>query len=158
MKKVNKKGFTIIELIIVFAIAGIVLVPFSLYLTSSLRNTTLIQKNIDAIQDTQEVFILTNELLRSNGLSNTEIIPNYFGYGEALKIDDKIIVQKGTELVLQDYSTSSEQATNEIIMHDYIDHVVYTLSAQALNMEIHVDKDLDGNVDDVFPFSYSNRL
>lgn len=158
MKRKNKHGFTIIELIIVFAIAGIVLVPFSFYLTSGLRNTSLIQKNIDTIQDTQEVFILTNELLRANGLANTSLISDYFGHGEALRIDDRVLVLRGNNLVLQMYSGSSEQTDDEIVMHDYIDHVVYNLTGQALNIELYVDKDLDGTGVEMFPFTYTSRF
>ncbi len=64
----NKKGFTLLELIVIIAVVAFVLTPFSYFVSSSLRSEVQTQKMIDADQSTQEIYIIINEALRRSGI------------------------------------------------------------------------------------------
>lgn len=153
----NKRGFTLVELVIIIAIAGIVLTPISLIVTSSLRNAEDIHTQITAEQDVHQTFIVLNEALRKNGFSQVAIITNYHGYGKALKVNQNIYFLKGNQFIKQDYDVNHEVTTSEIVLSNYIHSLEYNLSERLLEIILHVDMDNDGTIDDTYPFEYGIR-
>jgi len=161
----NKYGFTLVEMIIVLAVAAIVLTPISMIMTSGLRNEVKIQKMIDADQSTQQSFIVLNELIRKVGFDGISIEPTYeltyHGYTDVLRVRDKVFFLKGNSYVYQTYDASSEQSDSELVLNEYVLSVKHTLVNtdvdQYLEIEFEIDNDLDGDVDDTFTYKYSKR-
>lgn len=153
----NKSGFTLIELMVIFAVAAVVLTPFTMLMVSSLRNTNDLQRSINADQDTQGTLIVLNEAIRANDFDDVSLITNYFGHGEALRVDDRVFLLKTPNYVTQTYDGSTENTSSENVLSGFIDHVDYTLTTDELNIEFHIDVDDDGTVDDVFPYRISRR-
>lgn len=153
----NIKGYTLIEIIIIFAVAAVILTPLTLMMTSSLRNVNVVQRNIDADQSTQQTFIIFNEAIRANGLTNTELIGNYHFNGEALRIDTRVFVLKDNNYVMQTYDVGSEDISSEVIINAFVRQIDYNLTSNILDVSIHIDKNQDGTTDDVYPYKFSQR-
>lgn len=153
----NKKGYTLLELMIIFAIASIVLTPLTLLMMSSLKNSNVIQQNIDADQSTQQTFIIFNEAVRSNGVGDVDIIVDYHGNGEALRIGTHVFILKDNNYVKQTYDALSEDASSEAIVNAFVNQVDYMLTSESLEVNLHIDKDGDGTVEDIFPYKFSVR-
>jgi len=157
----NKYGFTLVEMIIVLAVAAIVLTPISMIMTSGLRNEVRIQKMIDADQSTQQSFIVLNELIRKVGFDAISIEATYHGYADVLHVRDKVFFLKGNSYIYQTYDSVSLQNDSEFVLNNYVSIVTHTLvdtdDDQYLEIEFEIDNDLDGNVDDTFTYKYSKR-
>lgn len=153
----NKSGFTLIEIVIIFAIASIVLTPLTMLMTSALRNTNIIQRNIDADQSTQQTFIVLNEAVRSNGVSNAEVVVNYHGQGEALHIGNRVFFLKDTYYVMQTYDITTQDLDSELVINTYVKQVDLNLTDTFLEVTLQIDKDGDHITDDIFPYKFATR-
>ncbi|MBI9011994.1 MAG: type II secretion system protein [Clostridiales bacterium] len=155
----NRNGFTLVELIVIFAVAAIVLTPISMIMTSALRNEARIQKTIDADQSTQQSFIVLNELIRKVGFDGISIEPNYHGYTDVLHVRDKVFLLKGNNYVYQTYNIGSEQSGSELVLNKYVLSVTNNLEDTEHYLEIvfEIDSDSDGSVDNTFTYKYSKR-
>ena len=157
----NKHGFTLVELIIVFAVAAIVLTPISMIMTSGLRQEVRIQQTIDADQSTQQSFIVLNELIRKVGFDGISIETNYHGHTNVLHVRDKVFLLKDNNYVYQTYDSGSEQSSTELVLNKYVLSVTNNLEDtdddQYLEIEFEIDSDLDGTGDNTFTYKYSKR-
>jgi type II secretory pathway pseudopilin PulG len=158
MKKFNKIGMTIIELIVVFAVAAIVLTPFSMLIASSLRSSELIQDTIESDQDVQQILIIYNEALRANGLNDdVEVITDYHSNGQALRIGNNVFFLKSSEYIMQTYDAASEQVATTNVLSESIIEAELDLTSVRLEVILHSDRNRDGVRDNEFPFVYSIR-
>lgn len=157
----SKHGFTLVELIVVFAVAAIVLTPISMIMTSGLRQEVRIQKTIDADQSTQQSFIVLNELIRKVGFDGISIETNYHGHSNVLHVRDKVFLLKDNKYVYQAYDTAYEQSDSELVLNKYVlsanNNLVDTDEDQYLEILFEIDSDSDGTVDNTFTYKYSKR-
>lgn len=170
----NKSGFTLVEMIIVLAVAAIVLTPFSFIMTSGMRNEIKVQERIDADQTTQQTFIVLNEKIRREGFDEVSILPIHLGLSNVLRIDDKIFFFDSANLryVYQDYDVSSLISSSEVILNSFTDNVVHDLilfedtipsvehsnyTAEQLSKEIRLEIrfDIDAYGDDSIVETYN---
>lgn len=158
MKKISsKKGFSLVELVVIIAVSAIVLTPFSLLMTSSLQNEAKINRVIDAQHKTQSSFIVLNELCRSAGFKNIEMVTHAHYNNLAIRVGTKVVFLKDTEFVMQTYNSSSEDTSGQVILSNYVDSVTMTLTGDQLEISLAIDVDNDSNVEDTFVFKYSKR-
>lgn len=153
----NKLGYTLVEVIVIFAVAAIVLTPLTMLMASSLHNSSLITQIIDADQSSHQSLVVMNEAVRAEGFSGLTYVADYHSYGEGLIVGSRIFFLKNSNYVMQNYNLALEDISSEFIMNAYVDHVDLQLDANALEINIHVDKNEDGTVDDIYPFVYSRR-
>lgn len=147
MKKLkSKKGFTLVELIITIGVAAIILTPFSLFVSSSLRSANQAQREIDSMQDAQQIYLIINETIRRSSASEVEIIENYCNLGvRVLKIRDSVYFSNDEGFVKQDYNSSKENAGSEYIISKYVIGNDFTRIDDVITMTITNDIDGDGN-------------
>jgi len=125
----NKKGFTLVEMIIVLAVAAIVLTPFSFIMTSGMKNEIKVQERIDADQTTQQTFIVLNEKVRHRGFDSVVVLPSHLGLTNVLWIDDKIFYHDtvNNEYVYQDYNASTLQTSTKVVLNTYVSGATHTM-------------------------------
>jgi len=153
----NNKGFTLVELIVIIAVSAIVLTPFSMLITSSLRNEAKIQKTIQAQHETQSSFIVLNELCRGKGFASISVIDNYFSNGRTLRIDDKVLFLKSGNFVMQDFHATTEDTGSESVLNNFVNSLTISLTSDELEVVLNIDKDNDGSIDDTFNYRYAKR-
>ena len=157
----NKYGFTLVELIVIIAVSAIVLTPFSLLMTASLRNEVAVNKTIDAQHKTQAAFIAINELARGVGFDEIELDLTYLSYGNAIRLGSKVVYldSANSKLKYRTYLDTSSDTTSEIELSDYVHDITFTLSASALDIILEIDKydDSDDSNNEIFYYKYSKR-
>ncbi len=181
----NKYGFTLVEMIVVIAVAAVVLTPFGMLMTSALRNEVMINRMIDADQTTQQTFINLNEKIRKEGFSAVSVHDPYLTVNDVLRVDDKIFFLKmsGSDpvgYVYQDYVDGSFDSTSEVMLNEYVLTAVPTLVQYkdilhddgvdtsgytqkqldeyvGLKVEFGIDTNDDDVVDDTYVYRYSKR-
>ncbi len=172
----NKYGFTLVEMIVVIAVAAIVLTPFGMLLTSGLRNEVAINRVIDADQTTQQTFIVLNEKIRSEGFDSISVLGTFLGQPNVLRVDEKIFFLNSNGYVYQEYHDSVLQSASEVVMNEYVITAVprmityggtlvnqsgYTQEQldEIISLEITfgIDTNNDGASDDTYVYKYSKR-
>lgn len=153
----NKKGLTLIEIIVVMAVAAIVLTPLTMLMATSLSNSSRISQSIDADQSTHQSLIVLNEAVRGAGFSGLTYLDDYHGYGQALIVNTRVFFMKDRGFVMQNYNSVSEDLASEYLMNTFVDHIEILLDSEKLEIAIHIDKDSDGLIEDVYPYVYSKR-
>lgn len=174
----SKAGFTLVEMIIVIAVAAIVLTPFGMMMTSGLRNEVKVQRTIDADQTTQQTFIHLNEKIRASGFSSLEIIDNHFGAMNVVRVNNTIYFRNSNGYVSQTYDQAKLVPDSENVVNEYVlgatakfndfrstidasDHSSYTTEQldEIVSFEIvfSVDTDNDGIENNSYTFMYAKR-
>ncbi len=175
----NKYGFTLVEMIIVLAVAAIVLTPFGFMVTSGLRNEVRVQQRIDADQTVQQMFIVLNEKIRGDGFDAVSVLETHQSISDVLRVDDKIFFYDDENgYVYQDYDSGSLLTTTEVIMNSYVisavpnivlfedtidesEHDNYSTEelAESVRLEIVFEVNADGNgsVIETYVFKYAKR-
>ncbi len=107
----NKKGFTLLELIVIIAVVAFVLTPFSYFVSTSLRNEVQTKKMIDADQSTQEIYMIINEALRRAGAQEGEFekatVQKYNAVSGAFSAADESPIYSGTLEIARLYEGSA---------------------------------------------------
>lgn len=133
----SKLGFTLVELIIVVAIAAVVLTPFGMMMTSGLRNEVKVQRTIDADQSTQLMMIGLNEKIRAEGFNAMIILDNHHGLTNVLRVDELIYFVNEKGYVTQTYDNHQLLPATEHIINPY----VLSANHQLLNLRDDLSSD-----------------
>lgn len=157
----SKSAFTLVELIITIAIAGVVIVPISLLVASGLRNTVTTEKYIAAMQDAQQAFIIINEAIRSQDQADVYIDDNYLNTGIQVLVTGNnvyyIDVSKG--LVRREKSDTLKPEIIIIKSTKFTDYnFEYEANTSIANSVIKVTIDIDSNGDGLKNDSYEMKF
>lgn len=161
----SKTGFTLVEMIIVIAVAAMILTPFGMMLTSGLRNEVNVQRTIDADQTTQQTFIVLNEKIRARGFNSIEIIDDHYGVINAVKVDDVLFFRNNNGYVSQTYDATKLLPDTENIINPYVlsaTATIYTHDSgddlsDYIEIVFSVDTDNDGIENNSYTFKYAKR-
>lgn len=148
----SKSGFTLVELIVIFALAAVVLTPLTFIMTSSLKNEVRIQRIIDSDQSMQQTFIILNEVVRNRGYNKISLVDS----DSKLIVDNYTFYLDGNEFKYQRFDDTGN-LINIHIMNTDIHSVTYTLADGSLKIEFEVDRENDAVVDEYFTYQYSKR-
>ncbi len=146
MKKLKcKKGFTLVELIIIIGLAGIVLVPLTMLVTSSLRNANRTQRVIDSMQDAQRIFIVMNESFRGSTSSDIEFIETSMDSdipNNSFRIKTKTYFSRSDGFYYKDSVTTEViKLSDYVISHTYTFEGVTFLTSGWIKLSIEVEPD-----------------
>ena len=157
----SKYGFTLVELIVIIAVSAIVLTPFSLLMTASLRNEVAVNKTIDAQHKTQSAFMAINELARGAGFEEVELDISYLSYGTAIRLGTKVVYfdNANHKLMYRVYLDDVTDTSSEIELSDYVHDVIFALDETSLDIVLEIDKynDSDDTNNEIFNYKFSKR-
>lgn len=134
MIKSTKKGFTLIEIIVVLALIGILSSLISVYVISSSRVSNTIKKEYDAVSEARIASSYLVNLIQKNDRSN------------AIKLDDKKLLKAQSSDGVgnkKDIEVYYDEATGRLLERaDGKDNEI----AQIASYDIKYDKVNNGNV------------